>query len=429
MTLAGRQWLASDAGQSLVERSGRDASIDPVLLHKGLPGQRPRRVVEIHHPGSVAAGYRHRMARPKHGQVGYQRRDEAIVEQMLAAGMRRLVGCDNAVDAWRFFFARGDRVGIKVVPVGQPNSISSYELVRAVIKALRTAGVRGRHILVFERYRNEFVQARYPEQLPEGIRWGAASVSYDHHQLALDGQSPHSFRRETRVFGYDRDVFRELPLADPTIPPGDDRRFRSHVTKILTQEVDKFISIPVLKDHRSAGVTLSLKNLSHGLVNNVARSHIRYHQWHPLPAAELPEGGTLNQCGVFIPAIVSLPPIREKATLQILDGLVGTWEGGPGIWNPSFATWPCGRLLLATDAVALDWVGWQLINQKRAAEGWPAVERMGLLGESGLIEVAGKKVSESFHMRQPQHIPLAAALGLGTVDSNSIEHIKQSLVS
>src|SRR5919204_49015 len=50
----------------------------------------------------------------------------------------------------------------------------------------------------------------------------------------------------------------------------------------------------------SAGVTLALKNLSHGLVNNVARSH-----------------GTrsLNACNLFIPAAVQLPVIRNKTVL------------------------------------------------------------------------------------------------------------------
>ena len=34
--------------------------------------------------------------------------------------------------------------------------------------------------------------------------------------------------------------------------------------------VDKIVTLPVLKDHRSAGVTLSLKNMSHGMNNNVS---------------------------------------------------------------------------------------------------------------------------------------------------------------
>ncbi len=46
---------------------------------------------------------------------------------------------------------------------------------------------------------------------------------------------------------------------------------RSQVARFMTQEVKKLINLPALKDHQSAGVTLALKNLSHGLVNNVSR--------------------------------------------------------------------------------------------------------------------------------------------------------------
>ena len=48
---------------------------------------------------------------------------------------------------------------------------------------------------------------------------------------------------------------------------------RSYAARFITREVNKLINVPVLKDHQSAGITLALKNLSHGLVNNVSRSH------------------------------------------------------------------------------------------------------------------------------------------------------------
>jgi len=79
-------------------------------------------------------------------------------------------------------------------------------------------------------------------------------------------------------------------------------------------------------------VTLALKNLSHGLVNNVWRSHAT---------------STLNACGSFIPAVVNLPVIREKTVLNILDGIKGLYHGGPGA-NPKFV-WEHKTLYFATD--------------------------------------------------------------------------------
>src|ERR1700757_1278211 len=96
--------------------------------------------------------------------------------------------------------------------------------------------------------------------------------------------------------------------------PRDDRRFRSHLSIIVTRMVDKIVTIPVLKDHRSAGVTLALKNLSHGMNNNVARSHLS--GIHRLDGSV----SGPNQCNTFIPTAVSQLPTRQKATLHILDG-------------------------------------------------------------------------------------------------------------
>jgi hypothetical protein len=391
----GRHWLI-----------GSQAPLDLATLpggkRLGIPGPFPGKVAEVHHPGSIAN----------------KKRNRKVVQAMVDRGMRELVGSDDGVEAWRFFFSPGDHVGIKVVPVGKPDSISSYEVVGAIIDGLQSAGVRRNDILVFERYRDEFLNCGYDKILPEGVHWECSSTKYDDKQLDIDGYLPGE--PKDHVAGYDRDVYREMAYCNPQHDRRDDRRFRSHLSKIISQKVDKFISIPVLKDHRSAGVTLSLKNLSHGSVNNVARSHISSFN----AAAGYYHGVAINQCGEFIPAAVSLPPIREKAVLQILDGLLGTWEGGPGNWNKTFATWEYKSLLFATDPVAIDHVGWRIIDAKRAAEGWPSVARMGLEGEYRMVEVREgiKAPSEQFEMRQPEHVPLAATLGLGIFDPKHIEH-------
>jgi hypothetical protein len=368
----------------------------------GIPGPFPGRVVEVHHPGSIHETKRNRDA----------------VRVMIDRGIRELVGSDDATQAWRYFFSPGDRVGIKVVPVGKPDSISSFEVIWEIIDGLQSAGVRKNDILLFERYREEFLACGYDKILPDGVHWECSSTKYDPLQVDINGYL--KGEPTDHVAGYDRDIYREVAYCSPNHDQHDERRFRSHLSKIISQKVDKFISIPVLKDHRSAGVTLSLKNLSHGSVNNVARSHITSYK----PEEGYYHGVTINQCGEFIPAAVSLPPIRQKAVLQILDGLLGTWEGGPGIWNKTFATWEYKSLLFATDPVALDHIGWQIIDAKRAEEGWPSVAKMGFEGEFRMVEVKDgiKTPSEQFEMRQPEHVPLAATLGLGIFDPKRIEH-------
>ena len=128
-------------------------------------------------------------------------------------------------------------------------------------------------------------------------------------------------------------------------------------------------------------------------------------------------------------SIASLAPIREKGVLQILDGLVGTYEGGPGNWNKTFATWNYQSLLFATDPVALDQVGWEILDAKRAEMGLPRISAMGV--DTGVVDAAGKPYPEQFHHRQPQHVPLAATLGLGVFNPTreKIKHTKVELGS
>jgi hypothetical protein len=142
--------------------------------------------------------------------------------------------------------------------------------------------------------------------------------------------------------------------------------------------------------------------MSHGMASNVARTHIG-------PAAHE------NRCGTFTPQIVALDPIRSKCVLHVMDALIGVYEGGPGNWNPSWGTWEQRSLFVATDPVAMDHVGWDMLDGVRARHGWAPVARMGVAGNN-------RSGTEAFHLRQPEHVPLAEVLGLGIFDPSRIEH-------
>lgn len=391
--------------------TGRSAQavIGPAAGNLPLPGMYPGRVVEVNNP---AATKKDRLP------WGYQARSREVVKQMLSRGMQELVGSTDAVEAWKHFFQPGDRVGIKVNPVGAPDAISSHEIVLEVIDALKSAGVAAKDILVFDRYKAEFISCKYHELAEDaGVHWEVSSYMYDELQLRLDGQIA-GRPWESNVAGYDPDVYRELPFCVPEAG-NDPLRFRSHLSNIVSKKLDKFISIPVLKDHRSSGITFCLKNLSHGLVNNVCRSHLFF-------GSEQGPGKSSNQCGTFIPSMVSLPPTRAKAVLQIGDSLVATYEGGPGNWNRTWATWNNGSLFFGTDPVAMDRIGWEILDAKRAAEGWPGVGSMGTAASPGLKKVPTnpRDITESFHIRQPEHVPLAATLGLGIFERAKIQHTR-----
>jgi uncharacterized protein (DUF362 family) len=371
-----------------------------------MPGPFPGRVIEAHRDGVV-------------------RPDNSIchesVRAMMDRGLRELTGADSAIETWRRFFKPGDVVGIKVNPVGrkyspkQSEAISSPAVVIEVVAGLKNAGVKPRDIILFERYAHQFRGAGYEALLRErsmdGVRWYASSVEYEDRQVDIEGHD-FSADRDPHVVGYDPDVFVYMGYASPAHDHKDDRRFRSHLSVIVSRLVNKIVTIPVLKDHGSGGVTLTLKNLSHGLNNNVARSHL---------TGMVRRDGSVsgpNQCNTFIPTAAGQQIIRQKATLHILDGLVGVYQGGPS----RGLNWPYQSLFFGTDPVALDHVGWDIIDRKRVREGLPVVARVGLSGTT-----PAERAGEHFDRRQPEHIALAETIGLGVFDPRRIDHRRINL--
>jgi uncharacterized protein (DUF362 family) len=139
--------------------------------------------------------------------------------------------------------------------------------------------------------------------------------------------------------------------------------------------------------------------MSHGLVNNVSRSH---------------STPTLNTCGTFIPAVVDIPVIRRKVVLHILDGIQGAYHGGPGGKVKNYV-WHHKTMYFATDPVALDRIGWKIIDEKRKQMGMKPV------GE------APPDQDSEFYRMQPEHVEIAGVLGLGEFDETKIDWRKFSL--
>jgi uncharacterized protein (DUF362 family) len=329
----------------------------------GIPGPYRGRVVAVEHPGSIVSGQ-------------YQ---AAAVRQMMDQGMMQLTGAPTATEAWRAFFEPGEVVGIKVNPVGQPYLISAPEVLHAIIDGLKSAGIQARDMVVYDRYRREFLGAGFDKWLPEGVRWTFATEVSQEYQLDMDG--------------YDADHYMEMALVSSRGDPQDRHQRRSYVAKFLTKQIDKLVNLCVLKHHQSAGVTLALKNLSHGLVNNVSRSHI---------------SRSLNVCGAFIPAVVEVPIIRRKVVLNILDGIQGAYHGGPGRKVGKYL-WDHKTMYFSTDPVAMDKVCWQVIDEQR--------------GRKGMLPVADAKPDDDsiFVSMQPEHIELAGVLGLGEYNDDKID--------
>jgi hypothetical protein len=334
----------------------------------GMPGLWPGRVIAVDHAHVIESGV-------------YQ---PPAVKQTMERGMRELTGAPSWTDAWRALFEKGDVVGIKVSPVGGPTLCGDRSVLLQILDGLAQAGVGARDVVVFNRYKDEFLAAGIDKWVPRGVRTFLASEGYNNTQLDMGG--------------YDPDVFMEMALIKPGENANDAHYRRSYVTQVVTKQINKFINVPVLKHHQSAGVTICLKNMSHGMVNNVNRSHLT---------------PTQNACGVFIPSVVNLPVMREKATLHICDGVKASFHGGPPA-RPQFV-WEHKTMYFATDPVALDKTGLKAIDARRA--------------QAGMASIALSKPDKwsTYLNCQVEHIEFAGALGLGEFDDAKIDVRRVSL--
>ena len=130
----------------------------------------------------------------------------------------------------------------------RPFAISNKEVLIEVVRQVKETGVNAKDIIIFERYASEFREAGYDRLVREpaldGVRWLASAVDGGSRQVDIagyDGNEP----RDPHVTGYDPDVFVSMGFCHPAHDPRDDRRFRSHLSMIVSRLVNSSSPSPV----------------------------------------------------------------------------------------------------------------------------------------------------------------------------------------
>lgn len=243
--------------------------------------------------------------------------DDERVLGLLDRAMMSLAEVDEPLHPWNSLVRPGQMVGIKVNTLGGRGLSSNVQLVGAICERLLGAGVRAQQIVVWDRDSAELERAGFR------IRTGGNQV---------------------QCYGTDRAGYEEDLVSFGAVG--------SRLSRILTQRCDVLINVPVLKDHDGAGVTIALKNM-YGVIHNP-------NKYHP------------NGCDPYIADVNMLSEIRSKLRLTICDATTACFEGGPS-YKPEFA-WQHNAVLVAQDPVALDTIGWQVIERKRAEKGLKALD-------------------------------------------------------
>jgi hypothetical protein len=272
-----------------------------------------------------------------------------VSRRLLERALTDLTGAPNLVDAMKRFVHPTERVAIKVNGIaGQVGATMgvNFELILPVVEALIAIGVPPERITVYEQYPTYLMGCRVnvrKDRLPAGVVTGTHN-NRDHVM--------------PRIM-----VFERIP---------------TRYCRFLT-EASALIDMTMMKDHSLCGFTGAMKNVTHGNIEN-------------------PEDHHAHQASPQIALLYNHPIVRSRARLHITDAFKIIYDRGP-LDKDARMRVPHGAVYASTDAVALDRVGWQVIDDERVRRGGRTLVKSG---------------------REPGYILRAADLGVGVGDWNDI---------
>jgi uncharacterized protein (DUF362 family) len=229
--------------------------------------------------------------------------------EAISRSIMEITGKGEAKEAWRSIFSPSERVALKLSCLPGIHLSSARGIAQAIVRGLETAGVKRKNIYIWERTRRELKRAGFQQKNFPGI-----------NVIGTD---------EIKGGGY-------LPEVEISGEVG------TCFSRIIKQ-VDSIISVPVLKDHDIAGVSVSMKNF-YGVIHNPNKFHG-------------------NNCDPYVADLMSHPYIKNKLKLTVCDAARIQIHNGPAHF-PRYAV-EYGGLLVSRDPVALDYTGWEIIEARR----------------------------------------------------------------
>src|SRR5213075_2048639 len=152
----------------------------------------------------------------------------------------------------------------------------------------------------------------------------------------------------------------------------------SHFSLIVSSEITKIINVPVMSDSSMNGLAGCLYNVTIPNIDN----------WRRFTQANRFGGSAIVE-------LYNNPVLGKKVVLNIMDGLVAQYAGGPQS-QPNYAVHHA-TLLVSKDPVAIDALALQRIDAWRAKAKLPPIGRLA------------------------NHVQVAGQVGLGQADLTHIE--------
>ena len=293
--------------------------------------------------------------------------DPPIVRSMVNRLVTAVTNQPNVVAAWNSLVSPKEKIGIKISATGGEIFTTHRDIVNAIVDGLAAAGHRPESIVVWDRSLE-----------------GAAAAGYKAETYRLASVAPRD--------GYDAKAVVSAPIlgklvwgdyeyvGGTALPLSDTENTStiSHFARVLTTDVTKVINVPVMSDSETNGIAGCIYNMTVPNVDN----------WRRFTQSTRFGGASLAE-------IYSDPMIEKKVILNIMDGLIAEYAGGPQAY-PNFqlhhATIYASRDPVAIDAVAL-----------KEIEEWRQRAKVPALGPRAM------------------HVEAAAQLGLGNAAPERIQ--------
>jgi uncharacterized protein (DUF362 family) len=278
------------------------------------------------------------------------RPDPKLVRIMVDRLVMAATGEGDLAKAWGSLVGPNDKIGIKIAATGGPIFTTHREVVNAIVDGLVEAGHSRSSIIVWDRSLARIKEAGYrPGEEGYQMKDIPPKTGYDEKAqftAPLLG---------TLIWG-DLEYRKELGTLDP-LGESQNTSNLSHIAKILSQDVTKVINVPVMSNTEMNGIAGCLYNMSVPNIDNWRR----FAQGNRFGATSVAE-------------IYSHPLIGQKVVLNIVDGLVAQYAGGPEsqpLYSEKYAT-----LYASKDPVALDSIILKKLEEWREKGGVPKIGDM-----------------------------------------------------
>lgn len=282
-----------------------------------------------------------------------------------------VTGQTDVAQAWSSLVAPNDKIGIKISAAGGEFFTTRHSIVNAIVDGLIAAGHSRNSIIVWDRSLGGVKEAGYKVGA-EGyqLRSIAPRDGYD-AKATLSG--PVLGKLVWGDYEFNPNLGKTIPLSDT-----ENTSTISHFAKVLANDVTKIINVPVMSNSETNGIAGCLYNMTIPNIDNWRR----FTQPTPFGLSGIAD-------------IYADPHVGKKVVLNILDGLIAEYGGGPKA-QPNFSLHHA-TIYASKDPVALDAVALRKIAKWRAKASLPPV---------------GPRAA---------YIEMAEQMGLGNADTRKID--------